>query len=462
MRSKFRHNIVLIVVILSSQLINAQADSVNLYLKSAKKAYKLGNYVSSTLDFEKALDFSNSLSSNHMNKNALKLEALKGVITVSGMGSAMEIATKYFTNYQAFIFKDLCNSPHRAVKIGLINNYIGVSYHNQQYTKAINIYKKFIKDINNCDNFRDVNIVQSTANAVLSYAELNKTSEAIKLLPLLKYYKDSLINWTTADFEKVLANVKANSGVSPSEIITHYKNAANAYEAVENYRYAFNVYETLLGDYASYMNNDELVKLVNDSKIAKEKSPYYHNEQYDNMMKQLGLILLERNQVEEENKSLKSNILTIICISLVIGIFVLFYTLKKVKEKNTIYKKLYMSEKRLKQQEEKLTNLKSNFIKNNYQISHSTKNTHNYTKLHEALVKDFPTLSYNIHLNYPDLTKREVQIIHLSLLDLTNKECAELLHLTYGSYRVAKNRLLKKMNCDNILEFNKKIKDLIV
>ena len=98
MSSKFRYSIVLIVVFLSSQLINAQADSVNLYLKSAKKAYKIGDYVSSTLDFEKALDFSNNLSSNHKNKNALKLEALKGVITVSGMGSAMDLAEDAFIN----------------------------------------------------------------------------------------------------------------------------------------------------------------------------------------------------------------------------------------------------------------------------------------------------------------------------------------------------------------------------
>lgn len=439
----------------------AQLDSITNYLETAKQSYTKGDYATSTVAYQTALNYAQNLKQQGSVKDSLQLTALKGLITVSGMGSAMQIASKYFTKHKTIIFKDLCSSRYRAIQIGLINNYIAVCYHNQDYKKAIATYKQFIKVINTCDNFRDVNRVQATANAVLAYAELNKTSEAIRLLPLLKYYKDSLINWTDADYEKVLANVKAKSGASPKEIIAHYKNAATSYETKQNYRYAFNVYETLLLDYVSYMSTEDLINLVNRSKIAQAKSVYYHNEQYDNMMKQFGLILLEKNQIEEANKILRQNTLLAICISLVLIIIFLFYLNQKNKEKKVIYKKLYTTERQLKQQREKLSALKNNFIKNNYSITENGLSSKSFLELYESLIKDFPSLNYNINERYPDLSKKEIQMIYLSLLDLSNKECANLLHLTYGSYRVAKNRLLKKMQCKNTVEFNKKIKKLL-
>lgn len=439
----------------------AQLDSITNYLETAKQSYTKGDYATSTVAYQTALNYAQNLKQQGSVKDSLQLTALKGLITVSGMGSAMQIATKYFKNYKAIIFKDLCGSRYRAIQIGLINNYIAVCYHNQDYKKAIATYKQFIKEINTCDNFRDVNRVQATANAVLAYAELNKTSEAIRLLPLLKYYKDSLINWTNADYEKVLANVKAKSGASPKEIIAHYKNAATLYETKQNYRYAFNVYETLLVDYVSYMSTEDLINLVNRSKIAQAKSAYYHNEQYDNMMKQFGLILLENNQIKEANKSLRQNTLLAICISLVLIVIFLFYLNQKSKEKKVVYKKLYTTERQLKQQREKLSALKNNFIKNNYSITENGLSSKSFFELYESLIKDFPSLNYNINERYPDLSKKEIQMIYLSLLDLSNKECANLLHLTHGSYRVAKNRLLKKMQCKNTVEFNKKIKKLL-
>ena len=439
----------------------AQLDSITNYLETAKQSYTKGDYATSTVAYQTALNYAQNLKQQGSVKDSLQLTALKGLITVSGMGSAMQIASKYFTKHKTIIFKDLGSSRYRAIQIGLINNYIAVCYHNQDYKKAIATYKQFIKEINTCDNFRDVNRVQATANAVLAYAELNKTSEAIRLLPLLKYYKDSLINWTDADYEKVLANVKAKSGASPKEIIAHYKNAATSYETKQNYRYAFNVYETLLVNYVSYMSTEDLINLVNRSKIAQAKSAYYHNEHYDNMMKQFGLVLLEKNQIEEANKSLRQNTLLAICISLVLIIIFLVYLNQKSKEKKVIYKKLYTTERQLKQQREKLSALKNNFIKNNYSITENGLSSKSFFELYESLIKDFPSLNYNINERYPDLSKKEIQMIYLSLLDLSNKECANLLHLTYGSYRVAKNRLTKKMNCRDKDHFETSIKKLL-
>lgn len=441
----------------------AQLDSITNYLETAKQSYTKGDYTTSTVAYQTALNYAQNLKQQGSVKDSLQLTALKGLITVSGMGSAMQIASKYFTKHKTIIFKDLGSSRYRAIQIGLINNYIAVCYHNQDYKKAIATYKQFIKEINTCDNFRDVNRVQATANAVLAYAELNKTSEAIRLLPLLKYYKDSLINWTDADYEKVLANVKAKSGASPKEIIAHYKNAATSYETKQNYRYAFNVYETLLVNYVSYMSTEDLINLVNRSKIAQAKSAYYHNEQYDNMMKQFGLVLLEKNQIEEANKSLRQNTLLAICISLVLIIIFLVYLNQKSKEKKVIYKKLYTTEKQLKSQQEKLTHLRQNFITQNYDVSLLKKNdlSQSVYNLYESLLNDFPQLNYNINNAYPDLTKKEMQIIYLSLLNVSNKESASLLSLTYGSYRVAKNRLTKKMNCRDKDHFETSIKKLL-
>ncbi|WP_188459645.1 helix-turn-helix transcriptional regulator [Psychroflexus planctonicus] len=451
------------ILMVSQQKIYAQLDSVNTYLNSAKQAYKLGDYAASTLDYEKALGFVKNLSPNHQDRKLLKLKSLKGLITVSGMGSAMDLTVVVFKNHKSFIFQNLCSSKHKAVKIGIINNYIAVAYHNNYTDEAIKAYQEFINYIETCTDFRDVNKVQSSANAALAYANQKNTKKAVELLPLLSYYVDSLPNWTKADYEKVLANVKSETNSSTDEIINHYKNAANGYKRSKKYRYELNIYETLLKDYGASLSSKELITIVEKSKVAKKNAPYYHSEQYNKMMKQFGFLMLERSAIKEENQQLKNYSFILAIMALLIIISLLFITNKRNKEKKNIYKKLYSTEKQLKLQKEKLTQLKNNFVKQNYAVTLKRKKdtSKSFYDLYESLIKDFPQLNFNINNNYPNLTKKEIEIIYLSLLGISNKESASLLSLTYGSYRVAKNRLLKKMNCKDKLHFEHLIKELL-
>ncbi|WP_339623322.1 hypothetical protein [uncultured Winogradskyella sp.] len=462
MRIKFRFSLLLLFVI-SCQFIQAQIDSVNTYLNSAKQAYKLGDYAVSTLYFEKALVFSNNLSENHKDQKALKLEALKGLITVSGMGSAIDLSIAVYEKHRSFVFQNLCSSKQKAIKIGLINNFIAVAYHNNYTDEAIKAYQDFINYSNNCTDFRDVNKVQASANAVLAFAKLKKTKKAVELLPLLSYYVDSLPNWTKADYEKVLAKVKSKTNSSTEEIINHYKNAANDYNSSHKYSYELNVYETLLKDYAVNLSNKELMDIIEKSKIAKGKTPYYHSEQYNKMMKEFGILMLERSASEIENQQLKNYSFILVTLALLIIISLLFIANKGNREKKNVYQQLYNTEKQFKLQQEKLTQLKHNFVKQNYVISLVEKknSSKSFYDLCESLIKNFPQLNYNIQDTYTGLTKKEIKIIYLSLLDISNKESASLLHLTYGSYRVAKNRLLKKMKCTDINHFDISIKKLL-
>lgn len=439
----------------------AQIDSVHSYLSSAKQAYSLGDYANSAIDFKKAFNHTSLLRESFKEKKLLQLESLKGLITVSGMGTAMGIAVEAYRKNESLIFENLCTSEHKSVQIGLINNFIAVAYYNNYFEEAIETYQKYITLASQCENFRDIDLVQSTANVVLAYSKQKETDKVVKLLPLLSYYKDSIPNWTAADYEKVLGYVKSNTNSSKFEIINHYKNAAYEYELVNNYRYALDVYNTLLSDYTSYLTNEDLIKIIEKSKIAKDKSPYYHTDLYNKMMKQFGVAILERATVEEENRKLKNFIFSSITIALISIIILLLFVNKRNKEKKNIYKKLYHTEKQLKIQQEKLADLKNNFIKQNYTVSPIDNKNKRFDDLYNTLIKDFPQLNYNIHNNYPNLTKKEIQIIYLSLLGISNKESASLLSLTYGSYRVAKNRLLKKMNCKDKLHFEHLIKELL-
>ena len=338
-----------------------------------------------------------------------------------------------------------------------------MAYHNSYTDQAIQAYKDFIDYSSKCTNFRDVNKVQASANAALAYAKQNNTQKAFELLPLLRYYVDSLPNWSKADYEKVLANVKSQTNTSKEEIINHYRNAAQAYKNSEKFRYEFNVYETLINDYAAYLNNNELIEIVNKSKIAKGKTPYYHSEQYNKMMKEFGILMLERSATEAENQQLKNYSFIGITLALLLLISLLFIANRRHVEKKNIYERLYSTEKQLKSQQEKLTHLRQNFIAQNYDVSLLKKKdlSQSVYDLYKSLLNDFPQLNYNISNAYPDLTKKEMQIIYLSLLNVSNKESASLLSLTYGSYRVAKNRLTKKMNCRDKDHFETSIKKLL-
>ena len=453
--------ILFLVIVLLKQPIQAQVNLVKDYIASAEKSYREGDYASSLIDYQNAFSTSKDLSLNIDEKEPLQLKSLKGIITVSGMGTAMELAIEVFEKHETLIYNNLCASKNKAVTVGLINNFIAVAYHNTYLDVATETYQDFINRTEVCEEFGDIDIIQASANAVLAYSELKQTSKAIELLPLIKYHKDSIPNWSSADYEKVLAIVKTNSSSSIKEIIEHYKKAARGYERSENYRYALNVYNTLLNDYVTNLSTEELIWLIKKSKTAQEKASYYHTDEYDEMMKQFGMVMLERTAIEEENKQLKNLSFVIITIALSIIIILLLITNKRNREKKNIFKRLYTTEKQLMQQQDKLSLLKNNFIKQNYIASPIKDIDKRFFDLYAVLIKDFPQLNFNIHNTYPDLTEKEIQMIYLSLLDISNKESASLLSMTYGSYRVAKNRLLKKMNCANSDQFNKATRQLL-
>ncbi|WP_088323916.1 helix-turn-helix transcriptional regulator [Polaribacter tangerinus] len=437
-----------LLLCLNSVLLSAQITTVTQQLKDGNTSYKAGNYAESIVSYQKAVEITAQLSASYPKKDSLLLFSLKKLITVAGIGKAKEVSFKYYNNYKKIIFKDLCFSDHIALKIGIINNYIAISLYNKSYKEAIQAYEEFKVVTENCSGFRPVDLVQSSANAAMAYAKANNLPKAIALLPQLHYFKDSLYNWTTADYNKVLGFVKDNTNEQPEVVVAHYLTAAKLYSDNKNYSYALNLYENVLKNYSNYMTMEEIKKVVSDSEKVRDSTKYFHNDLYRKMMSQLGKIMLEKTSVTEKNTQLKTNLLYTIIVASILLILLLFYLLKKDKMAKNYYKQLYEVQKKLEIQQQKLKSVKNKFIKSNYILQTNAKPEISL-KLFQELDKDFPNLKYNIHQWQKDLSHREIQIIYCIILGLSTKESAEVLTMTSGSFRVAKNRFIKKVGCNS-------------
>lgn len=452
-----------IVVIIFLQLAlpaRAQIDSLNHQLSLGNSSYSSGDYATSIIAYQKAFELSKNLEDTYYKKDSLLLVSLKRLITVAGIGKAKDVLHTYFKAHKTAIYQNICTSKYMALQIGVINNYIGVSFYNESYQEAVEAYEDFVFTVKGCSDFRQVDLVQSRANAAMAYSKINKTFKAIELLPQLNYFKDSLPNWTLADYNKVLGYVKANTNESPDVIIKHYMKSAHLYTENKKYAYALDLYENLLRDYSNVMSIEDIQNVVSKSENVRDSTKYYHNDLYRKMMSQLGKVMLEKTSVKERNTFLKTRLLYIgICFSFII-ILLLFYLLKKDRAAKNYFKKLYHLEKQLEIQKEKLSTIKNNFIKSNYILKASTK-TENHIELFKDLNNDFPNLNYNIRNRFTALTDKEIQIIYCTLLNLPTKESADVLALTNGSFRVAKSRLIKKLGCKDISEFQYTIQKLL-
>jgi len=447
-----------ITLLLYSCSVISQVDILNQKLKIAAKDYKKGDFANSILNYEDALALSLNLNDNIQNKDSLFLLSLKQLITVSGISKAMGVAEKYFKQYKSEILQNVCNHKNQAISIGIINNYVGVASYNDKPQEAINAFEMFKLKVDNCKNFRSVDIVQSAANAVMAYSKVKQINKAVSLLPLIGYYKDSLPNWSKADYDKVMGFFYSKTNDNKELVINSYLKSAKEYSANKRFDYALNLYENLLNNYDKHLSNEELREIIKKSKLARDSTEFYHNDLYKSTMNVFGQIMIERTNTEEENLKLKNNFTYIVIVLLIVAISFLAYHYKQVLKLKNYYKKLYTLENRVEAQNEKLQKLKSKFIQNNYNLEEIKANK---ISLFETLKKDFPNLKYNIYQNFTNITTKEEQIIYCTLLNLTTKESADLLSMTHGSYRVAKSRLIKKTAAKNTQEFSKLLKNLI-
>ncbi|MFD2551902.1 hypothetical protein ACFSQP_08745 [Bizionia sediminis] len=452
--------VVYAVLFLLSSKGFAQLDALSFQLETAQKSYKSGDFATSILANEKALQLALALNDDVTVKDSLFYVSLKQLITVSGIGKAMDVSERYFNRYKKEIYDHICTSQHQATQIGIINNFVGVAVYNKKAQLAVDAFVMFKELADNCSAFRDVDLVQSAANAAMAYADLNQPDKAIELLPIITYYKDSLPNWKTADYNKVLGYVNDKTNAAPEMVIGYYMNAAKGYTLDKRYAYALNLYESVLRDYGHLLSHDALLELIEKSEQARDSTEYYHNALYTTMTGQLGRVMIDRTVIEEKNNQLKSNVTLLLIGLLSTLIFVLLYLFKQKNDRKNYYKKLYTLEKRFERQTEKLQVLKNNFIKTNYKLDKAN-NKSNILSLFETLHTDFPELAYNVHKEYENLSEKETHIIYCSLLSLSTKECSDLLNMTHGSFRVAKNRLIKKIGCENADDFYTNIKQLL-
>jgi len=452
--------VVLCLLFLYSNKVVAQLDSLTFQLKSAQESYKLGDYATSILANEKALQMALTLNDAIKVKDSLFFVSLKQLITVAGIGKAMDVSERYFNRYKTEIYDDICSSKYQSIQIGIINNFVGVAVYNKKAQFAVDAYVLFKELTNICPSFRDVDLVQSAANAAMAYADLNQPLKAIEILPIINYYKDSLPNWKTADYNKVMGYVHDKTNATPDIVVGYYMNSARGYTLDKRYAYALNLYESVLRDYGHYLSNDALLDLIKKSEQVRDSTEYYHNDLYTTMMGQLGKVMIDRTVIEEKNSQLKSNITFLLFGLLSILIFILLYLYKQKNDRKNYYKKLYTLEKRFERQTEKLQMLKSNFIKTSY-ITDIASSKNNILSLFDTLQVDFPELKYNIIKKYENLSEKEIYIIYSSLLNLSAKECSDVLNMTHGSFRVAKNRLIKKLGCQDSDDFYTSIKQLL-
>ncbi|MDG2193332.1 MAG: hypothetical protein P8K77_00465 [Polaribacter sp.] len=445
--------------IYSSPLLS-QIDSLKHQLNLGSSSYRSGDYATSILAFQKAVELSEALKSSEHKKDSLLLVSLKKLITVAGIGKAKELSYNYFNTYHKTIYHDICSSKNMVLKIGIINNYIGISVYNEDFIIAVNAYEDFINTTKNCPHFSQIDLIQSSANAAMAYSKINKPDKAIEILPQLNYFKDSIPNFTTADYNKVLGYVNANTKDAPEVIIPYYLKSANNYTAEKRYAYALDLYENLSRNYSRYMTNDELLELIKKSKKVRDSTKYYHNELYHKLMGQLGVVMLERTNVKERNTNLKTTMFYFGYGLTLLLILSLLFLIKKNRDSKNYYKKLYNLEKQFEIQQEKLYALKNNFIRANYTFT-NLKSSENYATLFKGLKDDFPGLVYNIYNRFKNLTEKEVQIIYCTVLNLSTKESAAGLAMTHGAFRVAKNRLIKKVGIKNAEDFQNTVKKLI-
>jgi hypothetical protein len=440
--------------------VPAYAQDVNpeVHIKRAMDAQQKGDYANALVYYDELLK-NNELfvNLNAQEQDSLKLISLKGALTVSGMGKAVDMAQDYFSKHQSLIFDDFCGPHLLSLKIGTINNYIAILVYNKEYHKALEVYDKFISQTLSCKAFNQIDVVQASANVAIAHAKLNNINKALDLMPLLVYYRDSLNNWTKADYNKVLAIINEATAKDPQKTVTHFLKAADYYTSQKNYAYALNIYDLLLNNYSSVMDNNGILDLVSKTNKVRDSTLFYHNDIYNNMMKRLGTVLLERSKISEENKKLTGRLQLWVITSLLLLLLLSLYTNKKNKQSKDHYKKMFFLEKELEIQRAKLNNLKIEFVKNYYQGGAAGKLLH----VTQALKRDFPNLHIKISEKFNNISSKEVQIIYCTLLNLSAKESAHLLSLTPGAYRVAKNRLIKKMNCDTSDEFQRIIKSLL-
>lgn len=455
------HILLLLILLAPCGIANAQIDSIQKYLNEGDASYRIGDFATGLITYQKALENTINLKETSSAKDSLKFLALKKLITVAGMGKAPEMAISYFRNYKTDIYNQLCDTEHLAVQIGIINNYIAISVYNGANQEAIKAYEYFKQQTANCLKFREVDMVQSSANAAMAYAKMKQPLKALEILPLLNYFKDSLNNWKSSDYNKVLGVIETNTNEPPERVIAHFIESADAYADNNQYRYALNLYEVLLSDYGQYMNNTELINLTEKVRTIRDSTQYYHNALYQKMMRQLGIVMLERSEEKEQNSSLKAYLQYAIYAAFLIVTSLLLYLNKKNNTAKIYYKKLFTLEQRYELQQKKLHQLKQNFLKTNYALNLEKANSKNFIDLAKALDQDFPELKYNILQNYNFLTNKDIQIIYCALLNLSTKESANLLALTHGAFRVSKNRLIKKMNCETSDEFQRIIKSLL-
>tara|TARA_R110002051_G_scaffold70544_1_gene126880 strand:- start:2391 stop:3731 length:1341 start_codon:yes stop_codon:yes gene_type:complete len=446
------------MIFYSSDLL-AQLDSIQYNLKFGNKTYASGDYASSMVAYEKALNYTLELDTQVNAKDSLFLISLKQLITVSGLGEAFEMSEGYFNQFKTKIYKNICDSEYKALKIGLINNYIGIAVYNKKNKVAINAFEFFIDAVDNCNNFDNYDLVQCSANAAMAYSDLKQTSKAYNILPLLKYYKDSVSNWHSADYNKVLAYVNANANVSPEVIIGYYKNSAKMYAKNKRFAYALDIYETLISDYNKHLSNEELINLIEKSNTVRDSTNFYHSNLYKKMMGQLSNVMLDRSIANARNIRLKNRALYLGFAFTVVIILFLLFVIKRQKDAKVHYRKLYVLEKQFEKQNKKLHLLKENFIKVNYKSTLASKTRE--PDIFEALYNDFPELRLNIVERFVNLTDKEIQIINCVLLNLSTKESADTLSLTNGAFRVSKNRLIKKTGFKSSDEFQSAIMQLL-
>jgi hypothetical protein len=438
----------------------SQIDSLKQQLNIGSSSYSTGDYSTSILAFQNAVELSDNLKKSEHNKDSLLLVSLKKLITVAGIGKAKKISQTYFNTYKESIYQNICYSKNIALQIGIINNYIGISFYNEDYDTAVKVYESFINLTKNCYNFNQIDLIQSSANAAMAYSKINKPEKAIEILPQLNYYKDSIPNFTSADYNKILGYVNVNIKSEPEIIIPYYLKSANKYTKEKRYAYALDLYENLSREYSKYMSNDELLELIEKSKKVRDSTKYYHNDLYHKLMSQLGLVMIDRTNVKQRNTILKTTIFYFVCSGMILLILFLLFLIKKNKDSKNYYKKLYNLEKQLEIQQKKLNAVKNNFIRANYTFT-KLNYSDNFSILFKGLKDDFPELVYNIHHQFRNLTEKEVQIIYCTLLKLSTKESAAGLAMTHGAFRVAKNRLIKKIGSKNADDFHNTIKKLI-
>lgn len=455
------HLLLLLILLAPCRIVNAQIDTAQNDLNEGDANYRIGDFATGLINYQNALENALNIKENTSAKDSLKFLALKKLITVAGMGKAPEMAISYFQKYKTDIYSRLCHTEHLAVQIGIINNYIAISVYNGANQEAINAYEYFKQQTANCSNFREVDMVQSSANAAMAYAKMKQPLKALEIIPLLNYFKDSLNNWRSSDYNKVLGVIETNTNEPPERVIAHFIESADTYTKNNQYRYALNLYEVLLSDYSQYMNNAELINLTEKVRTVRDSSEFYHNALYQKMMRQLGVVMLERSEEKEQNTSLKAYLQYAIYTAFGIVISLMLFLNKKNKTAKIYYKKWFTLEQRFERQQKKLHLLKENFLKTNYTLNLEKANPNNFIGLAKALDQDFPELKYNILQHYKYLSNRDIQIIYCALLSLSTKESANLLALTHGAFRVAKNRLIKKMNCETSDEFQKNIKALL-